>query len=97
MLQASCLDDLTLYLLSMLQDLRRTALIGLGGCNLAEALMVMIVVVTIDGGGDLSLKITGQAISFEQDAVFQRLMPALDLASDLGVTPRAANMIDVFS
>jgi hypothetical protein len=43
-----------------------------------------LVVVVIDEGFDLGLKITGQEVVFQQDAVLQCLMPAFDLALGLG-------------
>ena len=58
MVQAPGLDGLTLYLLALLQDLRHPAMIGIDGCDIAEALMIAAVVVILDEGGDLLLKIT---------------------------------------
>ena len=52
--------------------------------------MVALVVVVIDEGFDLRFEITGQEVVFEQDAVFQGLMPSFDLALGLGMIRRTA-------
>jgi len=46
------------------------------------------VVIMLDEGFDLGLKVTGQEVIFEQDAILEGLMPALDLA--LGLPRRAS-------
>ena len=60
--------------------------VDIGWCEIADALMVAAMVVMIDEGRDLPLEIARQEVVFEQDAVLQRLMPALDLALCLGMT-----------
>jgi hypothetical protein len=52
------------------------------------------VVVVLDEALDLRLEITGQIVVLEQDAVLQRLVPALDLALGLRVAGSAADMLD---
>ncbi len=47
--------------------------------------MVTLVVVVLDEGVDLGLEVAGQEVVFEQDAVLQGLVPALDLALGLGM------------
>ena len=42
---------------------------------------------------DLRFEIAGQIVVLEQDAVLQRLVPALDLALGLGMEGRAADMV----
>ena len=51
--------------------------------------MVAGVIVVLDEGADLGLEIAGQVVVFEQDAVLERLVPALDLALRLGMVRRA--------
>jgi hypothetical protein len=63
-------------------------------CQIADSLMVTLVVVVIDEGVDLGLEITGQVIVLEQDAVLQGLVPALDLALGLGMEGRAPDVPD---
>ena len=48
----------------------------------------------IDEGVDLSLEIAWQVVVLEQDAVLQRLMPALNLALGLGMEGSATNVPD---
>ena len=42
--------------------------------------MVAPVIVVIDEGADLGFQIAREEVVFQQDAVFQSLMPSLDLA-----------------
>ena len=63
--------------------------------------MVPLVVVVLDERLDLGLKVAGQEVIFQQDAVLQGLVPALDLALGLGMHRGAAHMahlvgLDVF-
>jgi hypothetical protein len=66
--------------------------VDVGGCEIADALVVAAVIVMIDEGRDLPLEIAWQEVAFEQDAVLERLMPALDLALRLWVKWRSADM-----
>jgi len=55
----------------------------------------------LDEGLDVGFEVAGQEVVFQQDAVFQGLVPALDLALGLGMTRGAADMahlpgLDVF-
>jgi hypothetical protein len=47
--------------------------------------VVAVVVIVIDESADLAFEVTGQVIVFQQDAVFQGLVPTLDLALGLGM------------
>ena len=58
-----------------------------------QAFMIALVVVVIHEGFGVSFKITRQEVVFEQDAVFQGLMPALFLALGLWILRRAARML----
>ena len=55
--------------------------------------MIPGLVVVLDKGPDLSFEIAGQVVVFQQDAVLQGLVPALDLALCLGMIGRAANVL----
>ena len=48
--------------------------------------MITLVVVVLDEGLDLGLKVAGQEVVFQQDAVFQGLVPAFDLSLGLRVS-----------
>jgi hypothetical protein len=47
--------------------------------------VVALVVVMLDEGLDLLLEIAGQEVVLQQHTVFERLMPAFDLALGLGM------------
>ena len=83
-----------LDLLSLFQDLLAAPEVDVGGCQVAEALVVAAVVVVVDEGADLALEIAGQEVMLEQDAVLHGLVPAFDLALGLGVVgaPRTCSM-----
>lgn len=54
--------------------------------------MVALMVVMLDEGADLGLEVSGQEVVFQQDAVLEGLVPALDLALGLGTHRSAPNM-----
>ena len=56
--------------------------------------MITVVVVALDEGADAGLKIARQIVVFQQDAVLEGLMPALDLALRLGMVRCAADVVD---
>jgi hypothetical protein len=51
--------------------------VDVGGCEIAETLVVAAVVVMIDERRDLPFEITWQEVVFQQDAVLQSLVPSL--------------------
>ena len=61
--------------------------------DVVQALVVALMVVVIDEGFDLGFEITGQEVVFEQDAIFQGLVPTLDLALGLGMIWRTARVL----
>ena len=67
-----------------LQDGGSAAEAGVGGCDVAEALMASDMVVVVDESADSLLQSAGEIVVLQQDAVLQGLMPALDLALRLG-------------
>ncbi len=46
---------------------------------LADALMIAMVVVVLDESLNVSFEVTGQVKVFQQDAILERLMPALSV------------------
>src|SRR3546814_18575766 len=64
--------------------------VGVGGRHVVQALVVTSEVIMLDEGFDLGLKVTGQEVIFEQDAIIEGLMPALDLAMGLGIEDQRA-------
>ncbi len=69
MAQAPLEHGFAFYLLSLFQDVLIAAEVDVGGRQVAEALVVALVVVIVDEGGDLPLQIPDHAF-FEQ-AIFQ--------------------------
>ena len=71
--------------------------IDIGGRQVADALVVSQVIVVGDEGLDLGFKIAQQVIVLEQDAVLERLMPALDLSLGHRMIRRATDMLHVLA
>ena len=92
MVQAAVLDGQFLDPVSPFNDGCVAAEVGVGGRNVTEALVVAMVVVVIDEAADLVFEIAGQEVIFQQDAVFQGLMPTLDLALGLGMIGGSSDM-----
>ena len=100
-LQAPMFDSLSLDPLALLDDGCRPAEVGVGGRHVVQALVIALVVVVLDERLDLGLKVARQEVVLQQDAVFQGLVPALDLSLGLGVQRGTADMahlvgLDVF-
>ena len=57
--------------------------------------MIASMVVVRNESGDLAFEIAGQVVVLKQDAVFERLMPALDFALGLRMVGRSADVLDV--
>jgi hypothetical protein len=77
-------DGLSLDDFALFDDGWRPAEVGISGCHVLQALVIALVVVMLDEGLDLAFEVAGQEIVLQQDAVFQGLVPALDLALGLG-------------
>ena len=97
MAQAAASDSEFLDRLSRLEDGPAAAEVDIGGGQVAQALVVAVVVVVIDEVGDGGLELAGQEVILQQDATFQGLVPALDLALGLGVVWRAADVGDALA
>ena len=92
MLQASILNCVAFDPFSFQQDCLAASEVHVGWRQIAQALVVAAVIVVIDEPIDAGFKITGQVVVFQEDAVLERLMPALDLALCLRMVGRAADM-----
>ena len=100
-LQAPIFDGLSLDPFTLFDDGRSPAEVSVGRCHVGQALVVSLVVVMLDEGLDLGLEVAGQEVVFEQDAVLQGLVPALDLALGLRMARSATHMahlvgLDIF-
>ena len=78
--QAAVHKGLALDPRPVLQDGLAAAEVDVGGGEVAQALVSPNMVVVLDKGGNPRLQLAGQVGVFEQDAVLERLVPALDLA-----------------
>jgi hypothetical protein len=56
--------------------------------------MISAMIVMIDEVSDLRFEVFREEVVFEQNAVLQRLVPALDLALGLGVSWRTVDLLD---
>ena len=70
--------------------------VDVGGCEIAEALVVAAMVVVLDERRDLPFEITRQEVVFQQDTEQQSLVPSFDLALSLGVAGRSAGVVHAF-
>ena len=69
--------------------------VDVGRGEIVDALVVAAVVVVVDEGRDLGFEIAGQEVIFQQDAVFECLVPALDLALGHRMIGRTAQVLDL--
>lgn len=67
--------------------------VDIGRCEIAEALVISAMIVVLDEGVDLGLKVAGQEVVFEQDTVLERLVPALDLTLGLRMCGRSTCVV----
>ena len=63
-LQAPIFDGLPLDPFALFDDGQRPAEVGIGGCHVGQAFVVAPVVVLLDEGLDLGLKVAGQEVVF---------------------------------
>lgn len=94
MLQAAILDSDAFDPFSVHEDFWTSSAVDVSRREIVQALVIATMVVVIDEGADLRRQVSGQIIVLEQDAVLERLMPALDLALRLRMTGRATNVFD---
>ncbi len=57
--------------------------------EIADAFVIAQMIVMLHEGIDLGFEIAGQVVVFQQDAVLERLVPALDLALGHGMLRRS--------
>src|SRR5215204_5543923 len=71
--------------------------VDVGRGEVAQALVAALVVVVGDEGLDARLQVAGQVVVLQQDAVLERLVPALDLPLRLRMARRAADVFHPFA
>lgn len=93
MLQAAVCDGGEFDASAFGEDILRSTEVNVGRCEVIDALMIADVIVVLDEGPNLALKVSWQIVVFEQNAVLQGLVPALDLALGLWVIRRSPHML----
>ena len=96
MKQAPGFDGLSFDPFSLFEDGLAASEVDIGRGEVLQALVVSPVVVVFDEGIDLLPEIAGKIVVFQQNAVLQGLVPALDLALRLGMIRRTAGMLHAF-
>ena len=95
MKQAPGFDGLLFDPFSLSQNGLAAPEVDISRGEVLQALVVSMMIVMVDEPADLPLKITGQEVVFQQDAVLEGLMPSFDLALGLGMVWSTTNMIHV--
>ena len=95
MLQATVCDCLALDPFAFEEDGLGAPEVDVSRGKIVEALVIAGMVVMLDEIRDLAFEIAGQVVVLKQDAVLERLMPALDFALGLRMVGRSADMLDV--
>ena len=92
MLQAPIFDSLSLDPAALLDDGLCPAEVGVSRCDVVQALMIALMVVSLDERFALPLNVAGEEVVFQNDAVFECLVPALDLVLCLRMRWGTAHM-----
>ena len=92
MLQAAIGDCLALDPFAFEEDGLSAPEVDVSRGKIVEALVKAGMVVVLDEGADLAFEIAGQVVVLKQDAVLERLMPALDLALGHRMIRRATDV-----
>ena len=94
-MQAAMLDGFSLDPFTSVDDGFCSAEVGISRRNVAQALVITLVIIVFDERLDLGFQISGQEVVLQQDAVFERLVLTLDLALRLWMERRAANVAHI--
>ena len=95
MLQASILDGVFFDPFAFFEDGGCSAEVSVSWGDVFEAFMEALMVIVLDKGLDLGLKVAGVEVIFEQDPVFERLVPTLDFTLGLGMTWGTTDMAHI--
>ena len=95
MLQAPHFDGPSLDPFSLQQDGLAAPEVDVGGCEIVEALVIAAMIVSLDKGSDLGIEIAWEKVVLQQDAILERLVPALDLALGLRMAWCTTGVIDI--
>ena len=91
-MQASAFDSLSFDSISLFQDGLAPSEVDIGRGQILDALVIAVVVVVIDEGFNAGLKISGEEVVIQQDAVLQGLVPSFNLALGLRMIRCAPDM-----
>ena len=78
-------DGLSFDPFALFDDGLGPAEVGIGGRHVVQALVISLMIVVFDERRNLGLKVAGQEVVFQEDAVLEGLVPALDLPLGLGM------------
>ena len=95
MVQAALFDCVSFDPFTFEQDGLAAPEVDFGRSEIVEALVVSAMIIMLDEGGDLRLKVLLEIVVFQQDAVFQRLVSAFDLALRLRMAGSAVDLVDL--
>ena len=95
MLQAPVLNSLAFDPSTLQLDGLTASEIDIGRREIAQDIVIAVLVVMLNEGLDMVFQIPGQIVALQKNAVLQRLMPAFNLALCHGVVGRAADMLEV--
>ena len=93
MVQAAVLDGLLFDAPPFGQDGFAAAEVDVSWGEVADALVVAMVIVVVDECGDGGLKFAFEEVVFQENAVLEGLVPAFDLALGLGMHRGAADVL----
>jgi len=93
MLQAAVSDCLFLDPFPFSENGFVAAKVDVSRCDVVQALVVALVVVIVDECPDLTFKISGQIVIFQQNPVLHSLMPAFNLTLGLWMEWRTTDMV----
>src|ERR1700723_2151872 len=97
MLQATVCDCLALDPFAVEEDGLSAPEVDVSWGKIVEALVITGMVVMRHEGRDLAFEVAGQVVVLKQDAVLERLMPALNLTLGLRVIRGAADMLHLLA
>src|ERR1700731_1734200 len=92
MLQAAIGDGLAFDPFAFYEDGLIASEVDVSRGKISDAFMIAPLIVMLHGGIDLGFEIARQVVVFQQDAVLEGLVPALDLALGHGMIRRSADM-----
>ena len=92
-MQSAFSDGVAFDPFSLKQDDLAASEVDVGWCEVYQALVIASMIVVFDEASDVSFEIAGQVVVLKQDAVFEGLVPSLDLALCLRMMWRAAHVV----